>query len=230
MLEARVGCSQPVWHDEGMSSYAQQERQAICESFLRLGPDAPTIDDPWLARDLAAHLVVRDSRPDLALGMFVPPLKSRLDAAIDDLAHGTWEQLVDRVRQGPPVWSPARIQRVDELVNKGELFIHHEDLLRAQPGFERRTLDVGLERSLWDSLKSGSGLMFRKAPTGVVLVAEGHGRHVARKPTHHGTVVLRGRPGELMLFASGRSRVADVEVDGPPEAVAEIEAADLGIS
>ena len=51
-----------------MTSYAQQERAAICDSFLRLGPDAPTIDDPWLARDLAAHLAIRDSRPDLSAG------------------------------------------------------------------------------------------------------------------------------------------------------------------
>lgn len=213
-----------------MTSYAQQERQAICDSFLLLGPDAPTIDDPWLARDLAAHLVIRESRPDLAVGMFVPALRGRLDAAVKEMANGDWEQLVERLRNGPPALSPTRVQRVDELVNKGEFFIHHEDLLRARPAFQRRVLDVGLERSLWDSMKSGSKLMFRKAPTGVVLIAQGHGRHAAKKPTDLGSVVLRGRPGELMLFASGRGRVADVQLEGPPEAVAEIEAADLGMS
>lgn len=213
-----------------MTSFAQQERHAICDSFLRLGPDAPTIDDPWLARDLAAHLVLRDSRPDLSLGMFVPALKGRLDAAMRETADGEWEALVERVRSGPPVWSPARIGRVDELANKMELFIHQEDLLRAQPGWEARSLDVGLERSLWDSVKSGAKLMFRKVPVGIVLVAEGHGRVAARKPGPSGTVVLRGRPGELVLFASGRARVADVAVEGPPEAVAEVEAADLGMS
>jgi uncharacterized protein (TIGR03085 family) len=137
---------------------------------------------------------------------------------------------VDRVRQGPPAWSPARIGPVDEVVNGGEFFIHHEDLLRGAPGFERRRLDVGHERFLWDMLKRGSRLYFRQVPAGVVLVAEGHGRHAAKKPTENGTVVLRGRPGELVMYASGRSRVAEVEVDGPPEAVAEIEAARLGLS
>jgi uncharacterized protein (TIGR03085 family) len=213
-----------------MSSYAQQERQAICGSFLCLGPDAPTIDDPWLARDLAAHLVVRDTRPDLAPGLFVPPLRGRLDAAVARLANGDWEALVERLRQGPPAWSPTRLAPVDEVVNLVEFFIHHEDLLRAQPGWTPRVLDVELERALWDKTKSGSRLLFRKAPTGVVLVAEGHGRHVAKKPTDVGTVILRGRPGELLLFASGRSRVAEVQVEGPPDAVAEIEAADLGLS
>ncbi len=213
-----------------MTSYARQERAAIADSFLRLGPDAPTIDDPWLARDLAAHLVIRDSRPDLSAGMFVGALKGRLDEAMGEHAATDYAALVDRVRQGPPGWSPARIGRVDEVVNGGEFFIHHEDLLRGTPGFERRTLDVGHERFLWDLLKRGSRLFFRSVPTGVVLVAEGHGRHAAKKPTDTGTVVLRGRPGELLLYASGRSRVADVEVDGPPEAVAEIEAARLGLS
>ena len=28
-----------------MTSYAQYERGAICDSFLRLGPDAPTLDE-----------------------------------------------------------------------------------------------------------------------------------------------------------------------------------------
>jgi uncharacterized protein (TIGR03085 family) len=213
-----------------MTSYAQQERAAIADSFLRLGPDAPTIDDPWLARDLAAHLVIRDSRPDLSAGMYISAFKGRLDEAMREHASGDYEQLVERVRQGPPAWSPTRIGRVDEAVNGGEFFIHHEDLLRGAPGFERRKLDVGHERFLWDMLKRGSRLYFRTVPTGVVLVAEGHGRHAAKKPTDTGTVVLRGRPGELVLYASGRSQVAEVEVDGPPEAVSEIEAARLGLS
>ena len=149
---------------------------------------------------------------------------------MSELAATDFVELVERVRQGPPGWSAARIARVDEVVNGGEFFIHHEDLLRGMPGFERRRLDVGHERFLWDMLKRGSRLYFRQVPVGVVLVAEGHGRHAAKKPTDNGTVVLRGRPGELVMYAAGRSRVAEVELDGPPEAVAEIEAARLGLS
>ena len=212
-----------------MTSYAQQERQGICDTFLRLGPDATTLDDPWLTRDLAAHLHLRDARPDLALGMFVPPLKGRLDAAMRSTADGPWEPLVEKIRQGPPRLSPLRFGRLDELANLGEFFVHHEDVLRAQPGTERRTLDVGLERALWDALKGGSRLFFRSVPAGVVLVAEGYGRHAAKKPTDVGTVVVRGTPGDLTLFAGGRSRVADVEIEGPPDAVAELEAADLSL-
>jgi len=212
-----------------MTSYAQQERYGICDTFLRLGPDAPTLDDPWLTRDLAAHLHLRDARPDLALGMVVPPLKGRLDAAMRSTADGSWEPLVEKIRQGPPRLSPLRIERLDELANLGEFFIHHEDVLRAPRGAAHRMLDIGLERALWDALKSGSRLFFRRVLAGVVLVAEGYGRHAAKKPTDVGTVVVRGTPGDLTLFAAGRARVADVEVDGPPDAVAELEAADLGL-
>lgn len=211
-----------------MTSFAQRERAAICDTFLQCGPDAPTLDDPWRARDLAAHLAIRDSRPDLSAGQVVPVLRGRLDRAIEDLGQTDYPALVERVRQGPPAWSPARIQRVDDAVNGSEFFIHHEDLLRAQPGFQRRSLDVAQERFLWEVLVKGSRLILRRAPTGVVLVAEGYGRHAGKKPTDAGTVVLRGRPGELVLYTAGRARVAQVQLDGPPEAVGEIEQARFG--
>src|SRR4029450_12905159 len=103
-----------------MTSYAQQERDAICDSFLRLGPDAPTIDDPWLARDLAAHLVIRDSRPDLSAGQYIPALRPRLDEAMRDLAATDYEALVERVRKGPAASAPARIRRSHDGVYGGE--------------------------------------------------------------------------------------------------------------
>ena len=37
-----------------------------------------------------------------------------------------------------------------------------------------------------------------------------------------GTVVLRGTPGELLLYASGRRGAADVDVSGPDEALSAI--------
>lgn len=38
------------------------------------GPDAPTLCEGWTARDLAAHLVVRERRLDAAPGILVPQL------------------------------------------------------------------------------------------------------------------------------------------------------------
>jgi len=212
-----------------MTSAAQLERQALCDTFVRVGPDAPTLSDPWRTRDLAAHLVIRDSRPDLAVGMVVPPLMGRLVAARRDLAAGDWATLVDTLRQGPPALSPARITAVDKAVNLVEFFIHHEDVLRATPGDERRRPEPLLERALWQAMRRGGRLMYRRSTVGAVLVAEGFGRYAVKGPGDEGTVVLRGRPGELLLFSYGRERVADVEVEGPDAAVAAISDARLGL-
>ena len=212
-----------------MTRHAQQERHALCTTLLQVGPEAPTLCSPWLARDLAAHLVIRDSRPDLSLGMFVPPLRDRLDSAMRDKANGDWEGLVAEVRHGPPAWSPARLGPVDETVNTVEFFVHHEDVLRGTPDAAHRHLDLGLERGLWKLLRSSSKLMFRRSEVGVVLVAEGYGRYAVKGPGGPGTVVLRGRPGELLLFSYGRSRAADVTLEGPDEAVAAIRGARIGL-
>ncbi len=211
-----------------MTRYAQQERRALSDSLLTLGPDAPTLDDPWRARDLAAHLVIRDSRPDLAIGMFVPPLKGRLDEGMRSYAARDYPTLVGQVRSGPPVWSPVRIPAVDEAANLGEFFIHHEDLLRGAPGFTARTLDTGLTAALWKGLRTMSRLFLGKAPVGVELVSPGHGRFVAKQVSGAATVVVTGTPGELTLFASGRQRVADVSLTGPQAAQDAIREASLG--
>ncbi len=57
-----------------MPRYARSEREALTELMSTLGPDAPTLNEGWTTRDLAAHLVVRERRPDAAAGIVVPPL------------------------------------------------------------------------------------------------------------------------------------------------------------
>src|SRR5664280_566909 len=113
-------------------NFAQIERAALCDTLLDMGPGAPTLCEGWLTADLAAHLVIRDGRPDLAIGMFLPPAAGRLDRASKALAVSDWRQLVRRVQGGPPKWSLARLGRIDEFMNTGEFFVHHEDVLRAQ--------------------------------------------------------------------------------------------------
>ena len=44
--------------------YSRQERQALCDDLQAAGPDAPTLCVGWTARDLAAHLVLRERRLD----------------------------------------------------------------------------------------------------------------------------------------------------------------------
>src|SRR5919112_5833467 len=133
---ARMGC---------MTRFARDERRALCDTLLSTGPDAPTLCEGWTTRDLAAHLVLRDRRPDAELGRQVPFLAGHAAAVRDGVRGTEWTELVDLVRSGPPVWSPARLGRLDEAMNTAEMFVHHEDVRRAQPEWSPRSLPEGLE-------------------------------------------------------------------------------------
>ena len=213
-----------------MTRHALSERHLLCDELLRLGPDAPTKCDGWSTSDLAAHLVIREGRPDLAAGAWLPFLRDRLEREQSRMARGDYAALVERVRAGAPVWNPMHFEKVDEMANLVEYFVHHEDVRRAQPDWQPRELAGNLQHALWVAVRRSSRLMFRKSPTGIVLVAEGHGRHSAKLPDAHGTVVVRGTPAELVLYAYGRKDVSRVELSGEADDIAALQAAELGIS
>lgn len=215
-----------------MTGLAQRERIALCSTLTRVGPDAPTLCDGWTTRDLAAHLVLRERRPDAAAGMFLPVLADHTHRVQEGYADQPWEALVDMVREGPKGWSAIRVPAVDDAVNLAEFFVHHEDVLRAQPGWtaaDARALDADLSEALWARLRQVGQLLFRRSPVGVVLVAADYGPKQVRATTKEGAVALRGRPGELVLYGFGRGGVADVEVEGPADAVAAIGEASFGL-
>ena len=202
-----------------MTRFARSERQGLCDTFERVGPDAPTLCSPWLTRDLAAHLVLRERRPDAAAGMWVPPLAGHLEQVQNGYAAWDWPRLVNEVRSGPPVWSPTSVARVDEAVNTAEFFVHHEDVLRGRPGWSARELPTDLQSALWGIVTKVARLRFARARVGVVLVALPHGRRQVRAMTDLGTVVVTGTPGELLLYSFGRRAVAQVDLTGPIEAL-----------
>ena len=215
-----------------MTRYAQQERQALCDTMLAVGPTAATMCSPWVVRDLAAHLVLRETRPDLALGIMLKPLASRLERAQDELATSDFDELVGRVRSGPPWWSAASIAAVDEAMNRMEFFVHHEDVLRAQPGWTARALEAGLEKAVWSGLTRAAGMFYKRSPVGVVLDADRVGRHVAKKTADgaaDASVVVRGSVADVVLYSYGRKSVANVSLVGPAEAVAALEGTRLSI-
>lgn len=208
-----------------MSSYARQERQALCDLLLERGPDAPTLCEGWTTRDLAAHLVLRERRPDAAVGILVAPLRGRTERVQAELRDARrWPELVDAVRSGPP----AVMRLLDEQVNTVELFAHHEDVRRAQDApWEPRTLDAGEEQVLWSRLRWLARIARRRVPVGLTLVAPGFGELRVRPGEPH--VTLTGAPGELLLFMTGRQRAASVDAAGPAEAVARARDAKLGL-
>jgi uncharacterized protein (TIGR03085 family) len=211
-----------------MSQFAKNERQGLCDTFERVGPDAPTLCSPWQTRDLAAHLVVRDRRPDAAIGMAVPALAGRLDRIQKAYAAWEWPRLIQEVRSCPPAWSLASLGPVDEAINVAEFFVHHEDVLRGGPDWTARELPRDLESALWALVRRGARIRHAKAAVGILLVAPSFGERQAHAKTDLGSVVITGAPGDLLLYAMGRKGVAQVDISGTEEALAALQPAGLG--
>ncbi len=203
------------------------ERQALCDSLIAAGPDAPTLCGGWTTRDLAAHLVVHDRRPDAAPGLVTPLLAGYTEEVRRTEAARPYEEIVERVRQGPPSWSPLRLESLDRLVNSVEFFVHHEDVRRARGPFTVRPLDAALEDALTVPIERGGRMLVRRLRVGLVLEPDGRPSITMRKGPDR--VTVSGPLGECVLFVHGRKEVAQVSVRGPAPAVAAVRATAMGI-
>jgi len=203
-----------------MTRFASSERQDLCDTFERVGPQAPTLCSPWLTRDLAAHLVVRERRPDVAPAIWLPSMRGRLEKVQSSYAAWDWPRLIQEVRSGPPLWSPAALGPVNEAINTAEFFVHHEDVLRGGAKWAARKLPCDLESALWGIVSRVARLQLARSRAGVDLVAPDYGQRQAHATTDLGKVVVTGRPGELLLYSFGRRSVAQVNITGSQEALA----------
>jgi len=206
-------------------TYAQEERAALADLLAETGPEGPTLCEGWQTRDLAAHLVLRERRPDAAAGVMGGPLAgytARVQRQYLD--KYSYPELIALFKSGPPALSAFAIPGADEAANTVEYFVHHEDVRRAAEGWTERPLDAGLTEALWKRLK-GARLFLRSAPTGVVLAREDDGKLdliVAKAAAP--SVTVTGSPAELTLWSMGRVSAAHVTLDGPDEAVAKLKA------
>ncbi len=197
---------------------AQRERRALVETMNEAGPDAPTLCGEWTVRELAAHLVVRERRPDAAPGIMLRPFAGYLGRVQDKAATRPFAELLDRIRTGPPWWSPLR--PVDAVANLSEMFVHHEDVRRARPGWEPRELPAADQRRLWSVLRRMGKMAYRKSPVPVELATPG-GDRVRVVGGEGPAVTLVGPPAELLLHAFGREQVR-IETEGDPVAVRQV--------
>ncbi|MCP3797819.1 TIGR03085 family metal-binding protein [Allokutzneria sp. A3M-2-11 16] len=205
---------------------ARDERSALSELFEEVGPDAPTLCGGWLTRDLAAHLVVRERRPDAAAGILIGPLAGYTERVQRGYAAKPWRELVELVRTGPPTLSPFSLPGVDEAANGTEFFVHHEDVRRGGPGWEPRQADTNRDEAVWRNVKKVARLNYRRSPVGVELRRpDGAAITAKRGPS---TVTLTGEPGELLLHAFGRDAVR-VEFEGEQRAIAVVNGLSRGI-
>jgi uncharacterized protein (TIGR03085 family) len=220
-------------------TYARDERLAVCTLLTEAGPDQPTLCAGWRTADLAAHLVLRERRPDASLGVMGGPLAGHTRRVQGKLTQRTpFLQLIELIRTGPPRLSVFGIPGADAWANSVEYFVHHEDVRRAQPGWEPRILDEGLSDLLWRQLRMAR-MMLRRAPVGVEFAREGDPRPdgegagpvrttaplritaKARAPM----VTVTGTPAELTMWAFGRTSAARVRMDGSAPDVAALASA-----
>jgi uncharacterized protein (TIGR03085 family) len=193
-----------------------RERSALADLLDELGPDAPTCCAGWTTAHLAAHLVVRDRRPDAMPGFALEmlpggrPLATWSHRVEDRLRTSTrFTDVVDRLRHGPPRWSPMAWGPVARALNTAEFVIHHEDARRAQPDWKPRALSPAEQDELWTPatlyarrFAGRRGVVMRRSDaTGV------------EKRIGAGQRTVTGEPLELLLWAAGRRDVARVSVD-----------------
>ncbi|HET7012615.1 MAG TPA: TIGR03085 family metal-binding protein [Streptosporangiaceae bacterium] len=222
-------------------TYARDERLALCALLDRTGPDAPTLCAGWRTADLAAHLVLREHRPDAAAGVMGGPLAKYTAQTQRKLSKRTpYPKLVEMIRTGPPRFSFFGIPGVDARANFAEYFVHHEDVRRGQPDWEPRELSTSLTDSVWSQL-SHARLMLRKVPVGIEFARDdladrpgspqSSGQRPVRMTVRPRTPVVTviGAPAELLMWTFGRTGAARVRLEGAEADVSALEKAHWGV-
>lgn len=208
------------------STLLRDERAGLCDAFARYGPDAPTLCEGWTTADLAAHLVVREHRPDALPGIIGGGPFARHTASLMEAAKRKgYDAMVATLRAGPPLLFRAG---PGALGNVMENWIHQEDVRRAN-GEGPRELSAELDAFLWRTLGLSGMMAGRKVrPFGLELDANDNDR---RRMARRGEplAVLRGAPSELALYLSGRKSAAQIELMGPLDAQNAVRDASFGL-
>ena len=196
------------------------EREALCDLFLELGPDAPTMCAGWTTSDVAVHLIVCEARPQAWLAIPIGDRVSLLDRYFDRVVakerERGWDGLVQRVRKGA-AFGPTKYQAVRGRMMGREFVIHHEDVRRAN-GLGPRTGIPEVQAFAWAKLPAFAKRM--------LVVSDPHGFELIHPDGRHRTmkqgapvVQLTGEPLEQLLYTFGRTSVAQVTILGDAEAL-----------
>lgn len=196
-------------------TFTQDERRHLADTLLAVGPDAPTLCGQWATRDLVVHLLLRETTVLAAGAIFLPPLRRFARTVEETLMEENYEDLVTRWRDLGPRVHPLYL--LDRVANVAEFFVHHEDIRRAQEGWEPRALTREEEKVLADTAgRIGRFLVTGSVP--VVLEPAGFPRvqiHGKRGIAAQGDQVVRvgGTAGEVLLWLYGRPNRC--QVTGP---------------
>jgi uncharacterized protein (TIGR03085 family) len=207
-----------------VTAWAAHERAALVDVLADLGPDAPTLCAGWTTKDLAAHVYVRERRPDAAIGVLpLGPLTAYTERVMQSVlrVHG-YDDIVQRLGTVAPI---LRVAHLDEAINTVEFFVHTEDVRRPN-GLPPREMPEAFERKIWSRLSKQGRMSFRRVKARVRLVP------TVGDPVEFGsgeTVEVRGKPSELLLLAYNRKADAQVEFAGSRAAIDALQQARLGL-
>ena len=211
-------------------STSRRERALLADLMDEVGPDAPTLCGEWTTRDLAAHIVMRERRPDGAAGVIVPQFSGYSQKVQAGIASADYEGIVEKVRSGPQLWFPTRLDAIDKVVNTAEFYVHHEDVRRATEEWEARDLDRQTNDELRGALSRSIRMLARSLPVGLELrPTDTTDTSAITAKAGDPVVTIEGPVGEIMLYVFGRKDVAQVELAGDDDAVQAIRDAKLGI-
>jgi len=206
---------------------AKTERDALADLFDEMGPDVATRCEGWQSKDLLAHLLQRERHPEAIFGILTPVGKKWNAKVAEGYQARPWGELVQLYRAGAPWWSPAHVSKLDDVMNGIEFYIHHEDVRRAQPGWEPRVMsapDIAELTRAVDSVYVRRAV--KKAGPGVTAALP-DGRRLELCPGDP-TVVVSGEPGEILIWASRRP-AAKVELTGSQQGIEALEGAGLRV-
>ena len=175
------------------------ERAQLCDLLDKLGPDAPTLLAPWMTRDLAAHLALRDLDRLAGPGLVLPGRWGRFaERRTRALARRDFPWLVDTIRSGPP---PGffRVGWVRQGPNLNEFFVHHEDVRRAN-GRGPRQNEPAMDEALWKNVQLAPWFLARRLRgAGLELHWTGTVKTLTARRGRP-TACITGPPGELLLY------------------------------
>jgi uncharacterized protein (TIGR03085 family) len=210
------------------------ERRALRDTFQQVGPDAPTLAGSWTVADLAAHLVSGEQLggvPTFLGRGFVARFGLHLNSPLAPVyqveirrfrRHG-FDWALNRLAAAPPrLLGYASIAPVSLL----EVWVHHEDVRRANAMAPR---DPATGPDLVPSLAWLLLRYHRKAlgRIGVRVVLPG-GKEVSNVDGGD-AAVIRGAPGEVLLWLAGRMSAANVCLEGPDQSLRRLLAVKLQV-
>lgn len=169
---------------------------------------AKTLCEGWKVEDLAAHLVVRERSLIGDIGLIVPSLHKLHDKRIMKMVKKGHKHIIEKLNKYP-IYMPY-------IVNTAEFWVHNEDFLRGELNRNRSKPNIEQEKILWESLKSFAKInKSALKDIGSVILKNSLNKeeiNIKFRDSKH-TKIVRGTPGELLLYFYGRRNSARIKIN-----------------